>query len=447
MNIVIAGAGNIGFQLAKRFNFIDSSNITIIERDEYIARIARETLDALVIEGNAVKQKNLIEAGVENCDVFAALTDVDEINIVACKIAKKMGAATTVAKVKKTSYISRDFVLDSSDMGVDLLIQPEQETAKAIERLIRMSSTTDAIEFENGKVRFSGIRLDSSTPILKIPFSELGKKYNNPPLRVVAIKRGQMTIVPKGNDMLLKGDQIFFICHDDFIDDALEYFGKKNTKVENLMIIGGGQIGRFIANDMEKNISIKVIENDEQKANRLAEILRESLVILGDGSDLDLIVTEGLKDMDEFIAVTGDDETNIITSIVARHLKVPRTITLITKNEYLPLAPTLGLDAVVSKQQITVNAIERFLKRKHVANIAEIPGVDAEIIEFIANYKSKITKHPLKKISFPNQSIVGAVLKNNDLVIPTGDTQIDHGDKVIILTLPKYVKSVEKLFN
>lgn len=447
MNITIAGAGNIGFQLAKRFTFIDNSNITIIEKDPVRAQQARENLDALVIEDNAVKQKVQIEAGVKNTDVFAALTDLDEINLIACKIAKKLGAKTTVAKVKKTDYIKDDFILDKNDLGVDLIIQPEHETAEAIKRLISMSSTTNSIDFEDGKVRFTGLRLDSTVPILRTPFSELGKQYNNPPLRVVAIKRGQFTIIPGGNDMLMKGDQIFFICHNDYIDEALEYFGKKNSKIENVMVIGGGQIGRFIADDIENKINVKVIESDERKANKLAEFLKDTLVIHGDGSDLDLIVSEGLKDMDEFIAVTGDDETNIITSIVARHLQVPRTITLISKNEYLPLAPALGMDAVVSKQQITVNAIERYLKRRLVANIAEIPGLDAEIIEFIANDRSKIIRNPLKKISFPKNAIVGAVLKNDDLVIPTGDTHIAAGDKVIIFSLPRAVKAVEKLFN
>jgi trk system potassium uptake protein TrkA len=446
MNITIAGAGNIGFQLAKRFNFLDNSSITIIESSPERAALAQDSLDALVVRGNAAKQTVLIDANVQNADVFAALTDKDELNLIACKIAKKLGAKNTIARVKKTDYISDEFCLNSQELGVDLIIQPEKETANAIIKLIKMSSTTDTIDFEDGKIRFSGIRLDESAPILKIPFSELGQKYNNPPLRVVAIKRGQFTIIPRGSDRLQKGDQVFFISHNNYINEALDFFGKKNSKIDDILIIGGGQIGRFIAKELEGIINIKIIESDENKANKLAENLKKSLVIHGDGSDLDLVVSEGLKEMDEFIAVTGDDETNIITSIVARHIKVPRTITLISKNEYLPLAPAIGLDAIVSKQQITVNSIESFLKKKLVANVAEIPGVDAEIIEFIVNKNSKITKNPLKKISFPNQSIVGAVLKNDELVIPTGDTKIEEGDKVIVFTLPKSLKAVEKLF-
>ena len=445
MNITIVGAGNIGFQLAKRFNIV-KGNITIIENRHERAQIARDNLDALIIEGTAVKQSVLKSANVDKADVFAALTNNDEVNIVSCQIAKKLGAQTTVARVKNTEYISKDFVLKAEDFGIDLLIQPEQETAEAIIRLIELASSTDAVEFEDGKVKFTGLRLDAAAPVLRIPFSELGQKYKDLPMRVVAIKRGQYTIIPRGDDMLMKGDQIFFICHKDHMNDALKHFGKKGTNVENIMVIGGGQIGTFISKELENRLNIKIIENNEAKANDLAEAAQDVLVIKGDGSDLDLLTMEGLTEMDEFIAVTGDDETNIITSIVARHLKVPRTITLISKNEYLPLAPSLGMDAVVSKQQITVNSIERFLKRRHVANIAEIPGVDAEIIEYIADHRSKIIKKPLRKINFPKNAIVGAVLKDDELVIPTGETKIEPDDKVIVFSLPQAVKSVEKLF-
>lgn len=447
MNIAIVGVGSIGYQLAKRFTLFEG-DIVIIEQNPERAEYAREHLDAMVIEGNATDYEILKSAQIDKMDAFVALTRSDEINLLACKLAKKMGVQTTIARVKNAQYLNPNFIVRKEDFGVDLMVHPEQETAKAIVRLINLASSTDSIEFENGKVHFTGIRIDSHLDILRVPLAELGTKYKHIPMRIVAIKRNLRTIIPRGSDFLMKGDQIFFTCDPNYFDELLEIFGKKNVKIEDVMIIGGGQIAYFIAEKLQDDLNIKIIEKDEKKATDIANQLRDTLVIHGDGSDLDLLTLEGLPDMDEFVAITGDDETNIITSIIAKHLKVPRAITLINKNEYLPLSGTLGLDAVVSKQQITVNVIESFIKRQSIANVVELPGIEAEITMYIAKPKSKITTKPLKNLDFPRGAIVGAVIDRNDnLIIPTGDTHISEGDKVLILCTTEQIKIVEKLFK
>ncbi len=447
MNIAIVGAGNIGYQLAKRFATV-KGDVVVIEIDPTRAEYARDYLDAMVIEGNCTSYEVLQTARLDKMDVFVALTSNDEANILSCKMAKKMGVGTTIARIKNIEYISPDFILDSQDMGVDLLVQPEQETARAILRLISLSSSTDSIEFENGKIHFTGLRLDAKTDLLRKPLAELGVAYGHLPMRIVAIKRGMRTVIPRGSDFLMKGDQIFFICHPDYFDEALRLFGKEDVKIEDIMIIGGGQIAYFIAKELQKKLNIKIFENNEAKASAIANKLDDTLVIQGDGSDLDMLVLEGLTDMDEFIAVTSDDETNIITSIIAKHLKVPRTITLINKNEYLPLSGTLGLDAVVSKHQITVNTIESFIKRQLISNIADLPGIDAEIVVYIAREQSRVSGKLLKNINFPKNTIVGAIInQDEELVIPQGDTRINVGDKVLVFASSEQVLSVEKLFK
>ncbi|HOQ49398.1 MAG TPA: Trk system potassium transporter TrkA, partial [Candidatus Kapabacteria bacterium] len=431
----------------KRFTLFEG-DIVIIEQNPERAEYAREHLDAMVIEGNATDYEILKSAQIDKMDAFVALTRSDEINLLACKLAKKMGVQTTIARVKNAQYLNPNFIVRKEDFGVDLMVHPEQETAKAIVRLINLASSTDSIEFENGKVHFTGIRIDSQLDILRVPLAELGTKYKHIPMRIVAIKRNLRTIIPRGSDFLMKGDQIFFTCNPNYFDELLKIFGKKNVKIEDVMIIGGGQIAYFIAEKLQDDLNIKIIEKDEKKATDIANQLRDTLVIHGDGSDLDLLTLEGLPDMDEFVAITGDDETNIITSIIAKHLKVPRAITLINKNEYLPLSGTLGLDAVVSKQQITVNVIESFIKRQSIANVVELPGIEAEITMYIAKPKSKITTKPLKNLDFPRGAIVGAVIDRNDnLIIPTGDTHISEGDKVLILCTTEQIKIVEKLFK
>jgi len=447
MNIIIIGAGAIGSQLTKRLSF-EKHSITIIEKDPHVAAYAAEYLDAIVIEGSASSFKVLKQANIENTQVIAALSNVDEVNIFACQIAKKLGVEITIARIRNPEFLSDDYVLNKKEMGVDFLIQPEKVAAQAIIRLIKQSNATDIIEFDDGKIELVGIRIEKNAPVVHLPLRDLSVKFGDFRMNVVAIKRGQFTIIPKGSDLILAGDQIFIISEPNHLDNALEMFGKKDVDIENLMIIGGGMIARFLCSELGGDYKIKIIESNAMKAQKFSEDFPDPLIIKGDGSDMDLLNFEGLTDMDGFIAITGDDETNIITSLVAKHLKVPRTITLTRKNEYLPLTPTIGLDATVSKQQITVNAIQKFIRRRNIAFFAELPGVDAEIIEFIAQKGSKITSKPLSSIKFPDHAIVGAILKNDkDLVIPKGNTQIEVNDKVIVFSLPQAIKNVEKLFR
>lgn len=447
MNITIIGIGKIGSMLTKRLS-LDKINITLIDQNSERVEYARENLDAQVIEGDGLSYHVLEEAGMDNCDIFAALTSVDYINLLSCQLAKKMGAKYTIARVRNPDFFNSKYNISPQSFGIDSVVHPELETAKAIIRLVKQSGSTDIIEFEKGKLQFSGIRLEKNAKILHTPLKELSAIYGNPPMRVVAIKRNARTIIPGGNDLFLKGDQIFFICQKDFLNQTLEFFGKANAKIVDILISGGGMIGETVAMALENEMNVKIIESNEKKAEMLAHKLNNTLVIHGDGSDLDILHYEGLTEMDEFIAVTGDDETNIITSIVARHLEVPRTITLIKKDNYLPLTPALSMDAIVSKQQITVSAILKFIKRRNVEHFAELPGVDAEIIEYNVPEGSKICKKTLMEINFPKDAIVGAIINQNDnLVIPRGDTKIVPGDKVVIFALPQAVKSVERLFN
>jgi trk system potassium uptake protein TrkA len=446
MEILILGAGDIGYQLAKRLS-LDKHNIVMIERDAKRAAYARDHLDAFVIQGDASNYQTLREARIDKADIFAAITNNDEVNLIACRIAKKVGGAVTIARVRNPEYTRKDYILTREELGADMVIQPEKEAANAIVRLIHQSSATDLVEIEEGKIQVIGIRLDADCPLLEVALKDIGKKYGNPPMRIIALKRRQKTIIPKGDNRLMLGDQLFITCDPEFLEQALGYFGKSDTKVEDIMIIGGGMVGKFIAQQLEKDLNIKIIESNEEKALKLADELQNTLVIHGDGSDIDLLNFEGISQMDELISVTGDDETNIITNLVSHHLRVPRTIALLRKIEYLSLTPAIGIESVVSKQLLTVNAIEKFIRSRQIAFFAEIPGVDAEIIEFIPKDNSKIVKKPLKNVKFPANAIIGAVLKDeNNMIIPTGDHRIDPGDKVVVFSLPQAIRDVEKMF-
>ena len=445
MNRSVIGACGTGFQLARRLTQ-EQHNITIVGRDPDMATRVGEQLDALLVEGHAGSYRVLREAGIERADILAAMTNEDEVNLFACRIAKRVGVATTIARVRNPEMTDGTFVLSPEELGADLIVHPEKETADAVVRLIRRSSATDVIEFAEGKVQLIGIRIGLDSPVLRVPLRELGVRMGNPPVRIVAGNRGENSLIPRGDDILVPRDQIYVICAPDYGPGYLEALGIRDTRIDNVMILGGGLIGQFVAQALGGEAHVRIIESNAAKSHEIAGILPHSLIIQGDGTDIDLLAAEGITDMDAFIAVTGDDASNIITTLSAHHRRVPRTIALVNKTEYLPITPTIGMDAVVSKQLLTVNAVMRFIRYQDVASIATLPGVDAEIIEVDAGPESKITRRPLKEIRFPKHTIVGAVLHDGRLEIPTGETRITAGDRVIVFSLPRARNEVTKLF-
>ena len=445
MQILVLGAGDIGFRLAKRLSN-EKHDITIVENCPPIVKRASEQLDAIVVEGSASSYRVLEQSNVAQKDIVAAMTNNDEVNLHACRIAKKLGVPTVIARIRNPELTMDDYVLTNEELGVDHIIHPEKETADAVVRLIRQSTATDVIEFEGGKIQIVGVRLEHGSPLLRKPLFELSKEYGNPPMRVVAINRNQRTLIPGGNDEFVPGDQIFVVCDPDYIQQFVALTGKKDLKIDDMMILGGGLIGQFIARSLCKEVNIKIVESNVETSEAIANVLDNTLVIHGDGTDIDLMAVEGLMDMDAFIAVTGDDETNIISTLLARHLKVSRTIALVNKLEYLPITPTIGMDAVVSKQLLTVNAVHRFIQHQRVAELATIPGVDAQIIEYIAK-KGKIVDKPLAKVSFPRSAIVGAIVHDDQMIVPKGDTRIQPGDRVLVFALPNALNDLEKLFK
>jgi trk system potassium uptake protein TrkA len=446
MKILIVGAGDIGFQLSARL-FHERTDITLIESDPARVLRAREQVDAIVVQGHGASAHTLQKAGVADADLIAAMTDNDEVNILACQIAKRAGVKSTIARVRNPEFMLPDYPIPSEEMGVDHFIHPEMETAETVVRLIRQATTTNVIEFEDGKIVLVGIRLESNSPLMRIPLGELSEKHGNPPMRIVAVIRNQTTMIPSGKDTLIPGDQVFAVCHPEYVPQFIELTGKEDVHIEDVMILGGGLIGQFIARSLAKEKNVKIVESNESKSREIAADLPDTLIIRGDGTDIDLMAVEGLQDMDAFIAVTGDDETNIIATLLARHLRVKRTIALVNRVEYLPITSTIGMDAVVSKQLLTVNAVQRYIQEQEVAAIASVPGIDAHIMEFIVEAPDKITRKPLKETNFPVHALIGMVMRGDEYIIPRGDTHIKSGDRVIVFSLPGALSSVEKFFK
>lgn len=446
MHIIIIGAGDVGYNLAKMLSY-ERHDIIIIENDyEKYARAA-DGLDAQVYFGSGSSFNILEKAGIKEADMVVSVTSSDEVNLLSAIMAKQYGVKKTIARVKNAEFLDKKSPINAERFNIDLIIHPESEAAEGTVALLKQSAATDILEFADGKIVMMGIQLDSELPILRKPLSELTESFTEFPFRTVAIQRKDNTKIPGGTDMFMRNDRIFVILPREHVKDIIKLTGKENVKIENVMILGGGQTGFLIARELEKEYNVKVIESNADKSVRLAEQLTRSLVIKGDGRDLNLLALEGIIDMDAFIAVTGDDETNIVSCLMAKHLQVPKIISLINKPDYTPIIPTIGIDAYISKQLLTVNSILKFIRRGSVISVASIPGISAEAIELIANAGSKITQKTLSQQKLPKDAILGAVMRKNEVIIPVGTTRIEPGDKVVLFALPTAINDVEKLFE
>ena len=446
MRILVIGAGAIGFQLSKQLSQ-DGHGITLIDIDHRRIKRVGEQLDILVKVGSGTSLKTLQEVDIDSIDLVAAMTTSDEVNLLACRLAKKLGVKSTIARIRNPEFASPDFVFSREELGIDQFIHPEKETADAIVRLIRQSSATDIIEFAEGKLVLLGVRLDEQCPLLNSPLSDVGRQFSHIPMRIVAIQRKQQTVVPSGDTQLYFDDRIFVISDPAYIPDVIKLTGHVEHRLENIMILGGSLTGQFVAQEIAPDSKVKLIESSTEKSWEVADRLKDVLIIQGDGTDYDLLAVEGITDMDAFIAITGSDEINIISTLIAKHFEVERTISLVNNVDYIPITPAIGMDSVLSKQLLTVNAVQRYVRHQRIASIASLPGLDVEAVEYIAREGSKITKKDLRNIRLPRDSIIGAVVHHDRVIIPDGDTRIEPGDKTVVFTRHHTHEEVRKFFG
>lgn len=446
MNIIIIGAGDIGYNLAKMLS-LEKHDIFLIEKNQKNYAQAIDSLDVQVIKGSGTSYKILEKARIKDADLVISVTNSDEVNLISAVMAKYYGVKRTVVRVKNREFLQTNAPINAQKFKIDLIIHPESVVAQGAIHLLKQSAATDFIEFAQGKIIVMGIQLDRSQNFFNIPLSDLTKQNQDFTFRIIAIHRKEVTKIPGGNDVLLPNDRIYVIVARENVPDVIRITGKENVKFENIMILGGGQTGYHVARKLENDHNIKIIESNADKSYQLADRLKRALVIKGDGLDLDLLAMEGIIDMDAFIAVTGNDETNIVSCLLAKHLRVPKIISMINRIDYLPIIPTIGIDSYISKQLLTINKILKFVRRGVVENVASIPGIAAEILELIPNKNARITKKTLREIDFPKNAIVGAVMRQNHVFIPVGKDQIAPGDKVVIFALPSDIQEVEKLFN
>jgi trk system potassium uptake protein TrkA len=446
MRVIILGAGQVGSNLARKMAQ-ENHDVVIIDTQAEKIQVLQEQLDILGLIGDGVSLPVLLQAGIDAADLFVAVTRNDSINILACVMAREFGVKRKVARIRDNTYSAYPDKLDLAALGIDFIIHPEDRAADNIVTLIRQTSATDILEVGGGKMQIIGVKVDAAFLHQQLRLQDL------PPaegfaFRTVAIKRKNQTLVPTGTDQFLPDDFAYFLVDAKKAKALLKYLGKPQRRLKNIMILGASRIGRAIARRLQDELNIKIIDNNKQHSRQAADELTNTLVVYGDGTDLDLLVQEGIIEMDVLIAATADDETNFIATLLGKHLQVPRTISIVNNAYYMPITPTIGLDAVVSPQTLIVNQIAKYIRSEEVASIASIPGVSAEAIDLIAEAGAAITKGPLQAIAFPRGAILGGVVHaEKDVEIAIGSTEIKTGDRAIVFCLPHALGKVEKLFR
>ncbi len=452
MKIVIAGAGEVGSHLAKMLSN-EANEITVIDSDQSRLDALCSHTDVVTVEGNPSAIRTLREAEVEHADLFIAVhpSVSQDVNIVSAMLAKKLGCQKATARINNEEYLSYENKYLFTEMGIDLMFYPEKIAAGEIVELLKRSASSDSLDFARGKLQIAVFKLEEESPMLGMNMAEFSNiaAADGLKFRVVAISRGDQTIIPKFDTKFKFHDLVFIISKREGMDMLMKYLGKKNIEVDRVMILGGSPIGEMVARQLAKQIdSVKLIEMNKEKCLDLSEKLPGNVIVVnGDGRNSDMLLEENIREYDAFVAVTNSSETNILACVAAKSLGVERTIAEVENIEYIKLAESMGVDAVINKKLITAGRIFKFTLSSKVRFIKYMSGTNAEVLEYIVAPDTEITKRPLKDMGFPANAIIGGVIRGNESFIAVGDTQINAYDRVAVFALPQAVKEVDKFFK
>ncbi|WP_299228577.1 Trk system potassium transporter TrkA [uncultured Psychroserpens sp.] len=449
MKIIIAGAGEVGFHLAKLLSY-ESQEITLIDINKDNLTYANDHLDIRVIKGDVTSIAILKEARINTSELFIAVTSSETTNITACVLAKQLGAKRTIARISNAEFIDNKDDVGFTKFGIDELISPESLAASEIELLLNQYGFNDTYEFEDGALTMLSLRLSRTASFVGKTVKEAAQVFPELHFLPIAIQRfgTQYTIIPRGDTQFKEGDKVVFMTSKGGDDELFALSGRVKTEVKNVMILGGSKIGYKTTRDLcESKFNVKIIEKNKDTAFELADELPNAMVINGDGRNVELLEEESITEMDAFISVTGNAETNIMSCLVAKSKGVKKTIALVENMDYYQLSQSIGIDTLINKKLLAANNIFRYIRKGEVVAMTKLSNMNAELLEFEVNSSnSKITKKRIKDLDFPRSAIIGGVIRNEKGTIPLGDFQIEVGDKVVVCCLPRSITKVESFF-
>lgn len=444
MRVIIVGAGEVGYQIAKFLTY-EGVDVVMIDRDGGKLRRIAEELDIATIEAEGSDPSAFKEAGADKADLLLAVTNSDETNMIACLLGKAMfNIKRKIARIRNPDYFFNKELLGKSNLDIDPAINPELEAAEAVARLIENPFASEVIGFEQGKVLVIGFKIPKDSPINGKKLKSI-RALINQDFIIGVIERDENVLVPTGDDTLQEGDIVYMPIPKERVQQVAQSLGIQLTPSRRIMILGGGRIGYYIASKMENKSDIKIIEKDSDRCKFLSKHLGKTLVLHGDGADKQLLLEENIQNTDTYIACSNNDELNIMASLLAKRLGAKKVIALVNRTDYIPLAHNLGIQSVLSPRLITASIILRYLRRGEVLSLTAIAENKAEIMEIEVSKGSSLIGRTLKEGIFPKNSILGAIIRSDKIIIPSGDDLIREKDKLIIFALKDSIKEVEKL--
>lgn len=446
MKILIVGAGEVGFHIASHLAR-ENKDVVVIDKDPAAIRRVSDNIDVQVVNGSGSSPVILKEAGINEAEILLAVTNSDETNLVSCMVASLISPSTKkLARIRHADYDEYHEAFSEHAPHIDTLINPDIEVVKTIDMLMNVPGAVEVSEFADGRVIFVGIRLDKSARLAGVSLSEIFDKTGKKSPLIAALVRNEELIIPRGHHRLEADDLIYFISEKDKLKDSLSIFDKHVEPIDRVLIVGGGGIGYRLAALLEENsVYTKIIEKNSDRCTKLAQKLNKAVVLHGDGSDQELLKAENIQDMDVVVTLTNDEETNIITSLLAKRMGARKIITKISKFSYLPLMSMIGLEQIVSPRLSAINTILQHIRRGKVISSRSIKDEQAEVMEAVALETSEIVGKPIKEISIPKGALVTGIIRNDAVIIPTGKSVIEPGDRIIIFSRREDIPDIEKI--
>ena len=446
MKIIIAGAGAVGTHLAKLLSGEKQDIILMDDDEERLGRLG-SNFDLLAVNISPTSISGLKEAGVAGADLFIAVTPDESRNMTACMLASSLGAKKTVARINNYEYLLPKHKEFFAKLGVDSLIYPEMLAAKEIVDAVKMSWIRQWWEFAGGALVLLGTKMKETAEILNVPLHELGGR--NIPFHIVAIKRGSETIIPRGDDTIILNDIVYFTTTKKYIPYIRKIAGKENeADIRNVMIMGGSRIAVRTVQYMPEYMRTKIIESDFNRCNRLTELVDDKVMIInGDGRDMELLLEEGIKNTEAFVALTGNSETNILACLAAKRLGISKTVAEVENIDYISMAESLDIGTVINKKFIAASHIYQMMLDADVSNVKCLTFANADVAEFTVKAGSRITRSQVKDVGLPKGATIGGLIRNGEGILVTGNTTIMENDHVVVFCLGMMIKKLEKFFN
>ncbi len=450
MSVLIIGAGDVGYMIAKRLSEEDI-DCYVVERDEAKISKLASMLDVKIIAGSGSNLKTLKKANLDHTEMLIAVTDSDEVNLVASFIAGTAAdIPTKIARIRGREYNEVQDIFDKEHLDLDLIINPEQEATITIENLLDIPGSQDAVQVAEGRVRLAGFKVMPGSPLIDKELIEISANSKGVHFLIAAILRNGKLLIPKGRDKVLRGDRIYIVLDQQDNREVLDFMGLNNRAAHNVMIYGGSITGEMLARRLEqRGLNVKLIEHDEDRCVELSEKLSRTTVLNCPSMNREMLENERVSDMDAFIAVSADEEANILSSLLAKRMGNPHVMAQVNNIDYISLVSDIGVDAVINPRMVAVAKILQFIRKGKIFSVTSLADIEAEVIEVEAMATSDLVERPLKDIRWPAGAIIAGVIRKGQgrVIVPSGDTIIDPGDRVIIFAKQGVMSKVEKLLS